>query len=62
MPPHLFPTGLAIRSNPGKQTQHFPLVLHRHLDYILGRHSWRAMELGPSLHELCGDLCNRVII
>jgi hypothetical protein len=58
MPPHLFPSGLAICSNPREPTQHLPLVLHRHLDYILGRHSWGAMELDPSLHELRGNLCD----
>jgi hypothetical protein len=62
MSPRIFPSGLAVRSNPREPTQHLPLVLHRHLDYILGRHPWRAMELGPPLHELCWDLCNRLSI
>lgn len=62
MSPHIFPSGLAVRSNPRKPTQHLPLVLPRHLDYILGRHSWRTMELGPPLHELRRDLCHRSII
>jgi len=62
MPPHLLPSWLAIRPNPRQQTQYLPLVLPRHLDYILGRDPWRAMELGPPLHELCGDLCDRSII
>jgi len=58
MPPHLFSSGLAIRSNSRKPTQHIPLVLPRHLDHILGRDPWRAMELGPPLHELRRDLCD----
>jgi hypothetical protein len=62
MSPHIFPSGLAVRSNPRKPTQHLPLDVHRHLDYILGRHPWRAMELGSPLHELCGHLCDCFIV
>jgi hypothetical protein len=58
MPPHIFPFGLALRSNSRKPTQYLPLVLPRHLDYILGGDPWRAMELGSPLHELCGHLCD----
>jgi hypothetical protein len=62
LPPHRLSSWVALCPTTSVSTKSISLVLYHCLDYLPGWNPWRAMELNPSVYQLCRDLWDRGVV